>query len=325
MACCRAAYAGQTSGNCLMNLPNPPTTSPTGSGGLDVWYPDYSIGNFAAGFCRNDRPLPNGWPTYSSNLACCLGAYGGQMSGTCLSQLPSPPTTSPTSSDFETDFFYPVYEVAWSESGCSNALPLPFRNKSDRPNYPTHLACCRGAYGGQTSGICLSQLDNPPTTSPTATGGSNQWTADRTMSYEIATCTNVRPNPYIPGAAIEYDSELLCCRGAYGNQASGACLGNLPSPPTESPTETGGGSRLFFPLYTASRTCSVDGNMNAAGSTTQLACCSSHYAGELTCMCDADPCSNCACTGPGSFFNPAGSCPTLTCSPPTSNPTRRPV
>ncbi len=33
------------------------------------------------------------------------------------------------------DFWYPDYDTAWSVAGCSNKLPLPYRNKNDRPNY----------------------------------------------------------------------------------------------------------------------------------------------------------------------------------------------
>ena len=65
-------------------LPNPPTTSPTGAGGLDVWYADYSIQNYYNGVCINDRPLPDGRATYDSQLSCCKSAYASQMSGTCI-------------------------------------------------------------------------------------------------------------------------------------------------------------------------------------------------------------------------------------------------
>ncbi len=41
LSCCKSSYAGQVSGHCISNLPYPPTSSPTNTGGLDVWYPDY--------------------------------------------------------------------------------------------------------------------------------------------------------------------------------------------------------------------------------------------------------------------------------------------
>ena len=69
---------------------------------------------WASAGCKNDLPLPftpGGRPTYSSMLACCKGAYGGQTSGACLSQMDSPPTSSPTTSDFEVDFWYPDCEL----------------------------------------------------------------------------------------------------------------------------------------------------------------------------------------------------------------------
>ena len=94
--------------------------------------------------------------------------------------LPSPPTSSPTNSAYETDFWYPQYELPWGEAGCSNKLPLPYNNIKDRINYKTQIECCKGAYAGQTGGKCLSQLPSPPTTSPTTAGGYEFWYPDYT-------------------------------------------------------------------------------------------------------------------------------------------------
>merc|ERR1711865_195052 len=112
---------------------------------------DYDTAWSEAG-CINEFPLPfgpGGRPTYDTHLTCCKGAYGGQASGKCLSQLATPPTTSPTSSVFQAVFWYPDYDTSWSVAGCSNELPLPYNNPSDRPQYDTQLACCKGSYGGQ--------------------------------------------------------------------------------------------------------------------------------------------------------------------------------
>ena len=81
------------SGVCLSQLESPPTISPTSAGGLDVYYPDYDTAWDKAA-CVNTRPMPSGRPIFSTMIACCKGAYGGQMSGYCLSQ--AVPTLSPT-------------------------------------------------------------------------------------------------------------------------------------------------------------------------------------------------------------------------------------
>ncbi|EJK46745.1 hypothetical protein THAOC_34574 [Thalassiosira oceanica] len=160
LACCKGAYAGQSSGVCLSQLEAPPTTSPTSTGGLDVYYPDYdSPWNSAA--CINTRPLPSGRPSYASMLACCKLAYAGQVSGACLSQLESPPTTSPTLSGGVVDFWYPDYGTPYSNAGCLNTLPLPYQ-KGGRPSYSTHEACCAGAYAGQVSKACVCGMASPP-------------------------------------------------------------------------------------------------------------------------------------------------------------------
>jgi len=90
------------------------------------------------------------------------------------------PTTSPTNSDHTVDFWYPMYEMPWSTSGCSNQLPLPYNNINDRPNYPTGEECCAKAYGGQTSMACLCEhLDTP------------QLGCDGIIEYELTTITTV--------------------------------------------------------------------------------------------------------------------------------------
>ena len=135
-------------------LPSPPTTSPTDVGELDVYYPDYGQPSWPEGFCINTRPLPSGRSTYLTMLDCCKGAYGGQQSGVCLSQLPSPPTVSPTDAA-ETgvlDVYYANYDQApWPEGLCINTRPLP----SGRPSHSTKQACCQAHYGGQMSETCM--------------------------------------------------------------------------------------------------------------------------------------------------------------------------
>ena len=98
-------------------------------------------------------------------------AYAGQTNGYCLSQLEAPPTTSPTTSDFTVNFWYPGkrhcrrlwhycwlyqsqnlsywpfaittiiidYDTEWTSAGCLNTLPLPYNNINDRPNYSTQV------------------------------------------------------------------------------------------------------------------------------------------------------------------------------------------
>ena len=116
------------------------------SGGLDVYYPDYNTPwseayciNIRQGITLNKDGTPRNRPSYSSMLECCKSAYAGQMSGKCISMLPEDirPTTSPTNADRTADFWYPMYEMSWSKSGCSNKLPLPYNNVNDRPNYST--------------------------------------------------------------------------------------------------------------------------------------------------------------------------------------------
>ena len=68
------------------------------------WHPTFSVG-WADGYCR--YTTENNSPGYSTQLACCKSAYAGQVSGYCLSTLPAPPTTSPTTTGNLLEVWYP--------------------------------------------------------------------------------------------------------------------------------------------------------------------------------------------------------------------------
>ncbi len=48
--------------------------------------------------------------------------------------------------------WYPDYDTPWSEATCLTATPIP----PGRPTYSANDACCKGAYAGQVSGVCLA-------------------------------------------------------------------------------------------------------------------------------------------------------------------------
>ncbi|EJK70750.1 hypothetical protein THAOC_07863, partial [Thalassiosira oceanica] len=116
--------------------------------------------------------------------------------------------------------WYPDYSSAWSDAGCLNTLPKPF-NDGDRPVYATQLECCKAAYGGQSSGKCLSELASPPTTSPTSAGGADVYYPNYSKSWAEATCINDNP---VPSGRPTYSTQSACCSGAYGGQTSQACV-----------------------------------------------------------------------------------------------------
>lgn len=114
-----------------------------------AWHPNYSAG-WTGGHCH--LVVDCNSPSFPTELACCQGAYRGQISGFCVAQLPSPPTMSPTEIG-GLDVFYPDYQLPWPDGVCVNRRPLP----SGRPSYGTMLACCQGAYRGQMSGELRSR------------------------------------------------------------------------------------------------------------------------------------------------------------------------
>ena len=124
-----------------------------------AYHPDYTSG-WNQGKC--DLTTTCNSPSYTTQLACCQGAFAGQEPNYCISQLAAPPTASPTKM-VGPDIYYPDYSLAWTEGKCINTLPMP----NGRPAYTTMLACCKTAYVGQTSNACIKALPNPPTSSRT--------------------------------------------------------------------------------------------------------------------------------------------------------------
>ena len=196
-----------------------PSTTP------EKWHPDYSTA-WSNGGCTLKADCDS--PGYSTQVNCCNGSFGGQVSGACIKGLPNPPTLSPTTVSTK---WYADQGIAWSTGGCKNTTPLPIYATVF---FDTQLACCKGSFGGQLSGACIKGLPNPPTLSPTTVeSAAGMWYADQGGAWSTGGCKNTTPHPIY--ATAFFDSQLLCCKGSFGGQLSGACIKGLPNPPTKSP------------------------------------------------------------------------------------------
>jgi len=183
--------------------------------------------------------------------------------------------------------YYPDFVThPWSEGYCVNTGPIP----SGRPAYPSMLDCCKGVYGGQVSGACLSKLDSPLAMSSTPTVGvADFYYADYSVSWNVATCKNDLPLPFAPGGRVTYSSMLECCNSAYGTQTSGKCLGALESPPTMSPT-TSGELDVYYPDITTPWSDAYCINTRPMPSgrpafPSLLDCCEGEYSGQVSGAC----------------------------------------
>jgi len=186
-----------------------------------MWHPNYAVA-WSTGGCTFKADCDS--PGYESELACCDGAYGGQVSGACKAGFANPSTT--------TTKWYADYATSWAIAGCKSAFPYPSYATTF---FDKQLDCCKGAYGGQTSGACLAGLPTSPTMAPVTAGGvGGKWYADYGVAWSIAGCKNTFPYPNY--AAIFYSSQLACCKGAFGGQTSNACIKGLPTAPTLLPT-----------------------------------------------------------------------------------------
>jgi hypothetical protein len=213
----------------------------------EMWHPNYSAAwNTGGSTLKADCDSPG----YSTQLECCQAAYGGQISDACIKGLPTPPTFSPTTAAGAAGKWYAEQGPAWSNGGCTNTIPYPIYATVF---FDTQLSCCKGAFGGQMSGACMKGLPNPPTAAPTTTGGvGGKWYADYDTSWPKAGCKNTTPYPIYAGTF--YDSQLLCCKGAFAGQPDNACLQKLANPPTAAPTNVADlrhcpQAGILFPTY----------------------------------------------------------------------------
>jgi hypothetical protein len=250
-------------------------------GTVASWHPNYSLG-WSQGKCEFTTTCNS--PSYATNLACCKGAYPGQQSNFCISQLANPPTNAPTPTSAPTKLgegtYYPDYTLAWTSGICINTTPIP----SGRPTYSSMLACCKAAYSGQLSGACIAALPNKPTSAPTKVGEGTFY-PDYTLPWPEGKCISTTP---IPSGRPTYSSMLACCKAAYLGQLSGACFAALPNKPTSAPTKVGEGT--FYPDYTLpwpegkciSTTPIPSGRPTYSS---MLACCKGNYGGQSTNAC----------------------------------------
>ena len=185
-----------------------------------LWHPDYSKSWSVSGCVyKKDCDSP-GWDT---EAACCAGAYGGQTDGAC-SVIVSGGSGVPK--------WYPDYDTPWPMAGCKNTLPYPIHATNF---FDTQLGCCGGAFAGQISGACIAKLASPPTSKPTTVGDAGTgWYADYDTAWLYAGCKNTLPRPIY--TIVVYNTELECCRAAYGGQSTDVCVQGLPNPPTKKPT-----------------------------------------------------------------------------------------
>lgn len=195
-----------------------------------LWHPDYSRPWPSSG-CVQKADCDS--PGYADAASCCAAQYGGQTAGACTSSsgLTASPTASPTANP-NAGKWYADYATPWPIAGCKNTTPHPSYATTF---FDTQLLCCKGAYAGQPANSCINGLAVAPTAAPTTTGGvGGKWYADYGTAWSNAGCKSSTPYPVY--ASTFFDSQLLCCKGAFGGQSSNACVKGLPSPPTSTPT-----------------------------------------------------------------------------------------
>jgi len=295
----------------------PPTNKPTGQPtdkltSTPKWFPAGGS-DLPNGYCELSSDYHNGnyGQGYDTNLECCNLFYIGQMSGTCYSKMESPPTLNPTGVGGP-DVWYPDYDAVWTEATCKNDNPLPF-GPGGRPTYLSMLECCKHVYGLQTSGACFSELENPPTMTPTPEGGLEGYYADYNKSWSDGCCINDRP---LPSGRPAYNTMLECCTGQYFGQLSGTCLSKLENPPTVSPTGSDG-AEFYYLDYDAAwteATCKNDLPLPFSPGgrptyRTKLECCMSSFAGQTSGACFDDLESPPTTSPTGDLENPSTTAP----------------
>ncbi|KAL7501849.1 hypothetical protein ACHAWX_000394 [Stephanocyclus meneghinianus] len=195
-----------------------------------LYYPKYDQTDFNKGYCTSNPAYQTAGQGYSTELACCKAYFNGQTSRLCYSKLPNPPTVSPTTKGGGVaNVWYADYNLDWTKGKCTNKAPVP----NGRQTYESQLACCKGSYAGQASGVCLMNLPKAPTTSPIGTKSKffPIWSG-----WETGYCDN-DPTKLTGGNSYLYDTQAECCDAWFSGQASNACLRFDPTYGSRSPTQ----------------------------------------------------------------------------------------
>jgi hypothetical protein len=159
----------------------------------------------------------------------------------------------------DSESYYPDYNPIWSLGKCTNDSPTP----SGRPMYDSLIECCEKAYGGQSSGACLSSIstntsvvepsqDSPFTQASQAPvdhrePSTSLWYPDYNAIWALGKCIDVLP---FPNGRPTYVTQLECCQNAYRGQASGECLADTTDNLSNVPniTQTGSEESEFLSL-----------------------------------------------------------------------------
>lgn len=266
--CCENEYNYQMSNACIEGMVNPPTQSPTKTGGPDIYYPDYSL-SWEDGRCINKVPRPSGVPTFTTMLACCQEAYAGQVTRACKNAVPTNPIVQIGT------LYYPDYSLAWDEGICVKTLPIP----SGRPTHTTLSACCATAYAGQYSQACI----NSESVANNATN-SSLFYPDYSLPWDEGNCKSNLP---IPSGRPTYSSIWACCAAAYAGQWSQACVNAAAAASGNNPSST---QPLYYPDYSKAWDDGKCINLAPIPSgrptySTMLACCKAAYDNQQSKTC----------------------------------------
>ncbi|KAL7480285.1 hypothetical protein ACHAW6_005981 [Cyclotella cf. meneghiniana] len=201
----------------------------------------------------------------------------------------------------ESGGYYPDYNPTWSLGKCINDSPTP----SGRPLYDSLIECCENAYGGQSSGACLSSMstdtsivepsrDSTFTQASQAPGDHGElsetlWYPDYNPIWALGKCINLLP---FPNGRPTYGTQLECCESAYRGQASGECLADTSDNPLTVPILSQSGLPLdmwyadFNPQWALGK-CINESPVpaNRPWYTSQTECCEKAYGGQASGAC----------------------------------------
>ena len=123
-------------------------------------------------------------------------------------------TSTPSASPAAAGKWY-AEQGTWSISGCKNTIPYPIYATVF---FDDQLACCKGAYDGQTSGACIKGIPNPPTFSPTT---STPTTTNVTNTYlpnsdDTTNASNPSPNETVKNPECDSEPDFVSMKSGTG-------------------------------------------------------------------------------------------------------------
>jgi hypothetical protein len=162
----------------------------------------------------NTIPVITTSPSKSTATASPSQSLIANTASPSTSSTSSHTTSTPSASPAAAGKWY-AEQGTWSIGGCKNTIPYPVYATVFFDN---QLACCKGAFDGQTSGACIKGIPNPPTFSPTTSTPTttNVTITNLPNSDDTTNASTPSPNEIVTNPECDAEPDFISMKSGTG-------------------------------------------------------------------------------------------------------------